>query len=114
MSTSSPGHQRARADISPRGAAPRPPIMLRYVVRRLPRDVRRFAEGGLRSDSVTGPPVASALARMLDGTRNTRPGDAGHGNVLRPTTFPLCVAITVGIPTGETVHSNNGGRAGGG
>src|ERR1700704_4133018 len=59
-----------------------------------------------RSDSFTGPLLASTLRRMLDGTRNTRPGDAGHGKVLPPMTFLLWVATTVGKCTSALVHSN--------
>ena len=52
------------------------------------------------SDNVTGPPCAFTLSRTLDGTRNTRPGEAGQGSVFRLMTLPSWRTVILGMRTG--------------
>lgn len=49
------------------------------------------------TETVTGPPWVSARSSMLDGTRNTRPGEAGHGSVFVAMTRPSWRTVTFGM-----------------
>src|SRR6185312_15700357 len=64
------------------------------------------------TDTVTGPPRGLAASRMVDGTRNTRPGEAGQGNVFRPMTLPSWRAVTFGTRMRVSVHIRSRWRAG--
>ena len=66
----------------------------------------------MQQTTVTGPPRGLAPSRMVDGTRNTRPGEAGQGNVFRPMTLRSWRAVTFGTRMRVSVHIRSRWRAG--
>ena len=56
----------------------------------------------------------SALAKTLEGTRNTRPGEAGQGSVFLAMTLPSWRTVIFGMRTRVSVHISSRWRAGAG